>query len=165
MILEVAYPNAIRCGMTKHEFFHSTMKDVNIRIRDYQEKEENRVKELEYVAWMNGLYIRAAVASAFSKKAQYPENPLEQNKVEDLSQHSIKDFGMSELTTKGISSRFQAMGSAMGFAQDKMADMSIRLTELTADMASFYNVEQKDVAEDLESIFTGQTRPLSLIAA
>lgn len=85
MILEVAYPNAIRCGMTKHEFFHSTMKDVNIRIRDHQEKEENRVKELEYVAWMNGLYIRAAVASAFSKKAQYPENPLEQKViVEDM---------------------------------------------------------------------------------
>lgn len=80
--------------------------------------------------------------------------------VEDMSKTSITDFGMSELTVKQVSSRFQAMGTAMGFAQGKMADMSIELTKLTADMASFYNMEQADVAEDLESIFTGQTRPL-----
>lgn len=80
--------------------------------------------------------------------------------VEDMSKTSITDFGMSELTVKDVSSRFQAMGTAMGFAQGKMADMSIELTKLTADMASFYNVEQKDVAQDLESVFTGQTRPL-----
>lgn len=80
--------------------------------------------------------------------------------VDKMSESSIVDFGMSELTVKKISSRFQAMGTAMGFAQGRMADMSIELTKLAADMASFYNVEQADVAEDLESIFTGQTRPL-----
>ena len=80
--------------------------------------------------------------------------------LEDMASTSIQDFGMSELTTKQVASRFQAMGSAMGFAQGHMAEMSIELTKLTADMASFYNVEQKDVAEDLASIFTGQTRPL-----
>lgn len=82
------------------------------------------------------------------------------DKVEDLASTSIKDFGMSELTAKQISSRFQAMGMAMGFAQDRMSDMSIQLTELAADMASFYNVEQSEVAESLSAIFTGQTRPL-----
>ena len=80
--------------------------------------------------------------------------------VEDMAKTSITDFGMSELTVKQISSRFQAMGSAMGFAQGKMADMSISITKLAADMASFYNVEQKDVAKDLESVFTGETRPM-----
>lgn len=82
------------------------------------------------------------------------------NLVEKMSNTSITDFGMSELTAKEVSSRFQAMGTAMGFTQGKMADMSVELTKLTADMASFYNVEQEDVAQDLESIFTGQTRPL-----
>lgn len=80
--------------------------------------------------------------------------------VDKASQSSIADFGMSELTLKQIASRFQAMGTAMGFTQGKMADMSLSLTELAADMASFYNVEQEDVARDLESIFTGETRPL-----
>lgn len=102
-------------------------------------------------------------------------------KVEDFAKTSIEQFGMSELSLKQYASRFQAMGSAMGIssssignansflnkqtngyvgASNSMADMSLNLTKLTADMASFYNVEQKVVAEDLEAIFTGQTRPL-----
>lgn len=84
--------------------------------------------------------------------------------VNDFAANSIQKFGMSELSVKQFASRFQAMGVAMGFSQGKMADMSINLTKLTADMASFYDVAQSDVAEDLESIFTGQTRPLTLAA-
>lgn len=80
--------------------------------------------------------------------------------VEDMSNTSITEFGMSELTVKQISSRYQAMGVAMGFARSEMAEMSVELTKLAADMASFYNVEQSDVADALSSIFTGQTRPL-----
>ena len=82
------------------------------------------------------------------------------DKIEQFADTSIVDYGMSELTAKQIASRFQAMGGAIGFAQGQMADMSIELTKLAADMASFYNVEQSAVAEDLEAIFTGQTRPL-----
>lgn len=82
------------------------------------------------------------------------------DKIEDLSKTSIKDFGMSELTAKQIASRFQAMGIAMGFGQEKMSDMSINLTKLAADMASFYNVEQEAVATSLQSVFTGETEPL-----
>lgn len=102
-------------------------------------------------------------------------------KVEEFAKTSIQQFGMSELSLKQYASRFQAMGSAMGIsgssigsandflskqtkgyvgASNSMADMSLNLTKLTADMASFYNVEQAVVAEDLEAIFTGQTRPL-----
>ncbi len=81
-------------------------------------------------------------------------------KVEDLASVSIQDFGMSELTAKQIASRFQAMGVAMGFSQTKMSDMSIELTKLAADMASFYNVAQEDVARSLQSIFTGESEPL-----
>ena len=82
------------------------------------------------------------------------------SKIEDLSSTSIEDFGMSELTVKQISSRFQAMGTAMGFPQKQMSDMSVELTKLAADMSSFYNVEQSEVARSLQSVFTGETEPL-----
>ena len=103
------------------------------------------------------------------------------SKVEDFTKNSIEQFGMSELSVKKYASTFQAMGSAMGIdtaligtankflnkqtdgyvgLSNSMADVSLNLTKLTADMASFYNVEQKDVADDLASIFTGSTRPL-----
>lgn len=106
-------------------------------------------------------------------------------KVEELVSTSIQQLGMSELTAKQVSSRFQAMGSAMGISggavkkassqigtlregynstAESMADMSLNLTRLSADMASFYNVEVSEVAEDLNAVFTGQTRPLMLAA-
>lgn len=86
------------------------------------------------------------------------------DRLEQFADTSIVDYGMSELTAKKIASRYQAMGGAIGFAQGEMADMSIELTKLAADMASFYNVEQEAVAEDLAAIFTGQTRPLMIAA-
>ena len=82
------------------------------------------------------------------------------SKMEDLANVSITELGMSKLTAKEIGSRFQAMGTAIGFTQGKMADMSVSLTKLAGDMASFYNVEQKDIAKSLQSIFTGETEPM-----
>ena len=82
------------------------------------------------------------------------------DKIEDLAKISVPEFGMSELTAKQIAGRFQAMGVAIGYSQGKMSDMSVELTKLAADMASFYNVEQADVAKSLESVFTGTTEPL-----
>lgn len=80
--------------------------------------------------------------------------------IQDFSKTSIQDFGMSELTAKQVASRFQAMGVAMGFSQKNMANMSLELTKLTADMASFYDMSQTDVARNLQAIFTGETEPL-----
>ena len=94
-------------------------------------------------------------------------------------------FGMNELTTKEIASRFQAMGKTLGItnaqmketqktvnglpdsynnASESVADMSLNLTKLAADMGSFYNKEASEVAQGLQAVFTGQTRPLMLAA-
>lgn len=81
-------------------------------------------------------------------------------KIEDLASVSITELGMSELTAKELGSRFQAIGTAMGFSTEKMSDMSVELTRLTGDMASFYNVEQEDMGKALQSIFTGETEPM-----
>mgnify|MGYP002711882968 CR=1 FL=1 len=107
------------------------------------------------------------------------------SKVDEFTKTSIQDFGMSELTVKQISSRFQALGTSVGISSqqvadgtavtnkalmsqantlykttDSMADMSINLTKLAGDMASFYDVDQADVAKSLQSIFTGTIAPL-----
>lgn len=107
------------------------------------------------------------------------------SKVDDFTKTSIQDFGMSELTVKQISSRFQALGTSIGISSeqvangtavankalmsqnntlykttDSMADMSLNLTRLAGDMASFYDVDQADVAKSLQSIFSGTIAPL-----
>lgn len=103
------------------------------------------------------------------------------NKMEDFAKTAVETVGMSELTAKKIGSRFQSMGVNMAIPQSliqqtgeyvnkatkgygdvatSMADVSVNLTRLAGDMASFYNLEYTDVAEDLEAVFTGMTRPL-----
>lgn len=84
--------------------------------------------------------------------------------MNEFADSALKNYGMSELMAKQIASRFQAMGVAMGFAQGHMTEMSIELTKLAGDMASFYNVSQDQIATALQSIFTGETEPLMLAA-
>lgn len=104
-----------------------------------------------------------------------------QYKLNDFTKTSIKDYGLSELSAKKFASRYQAMGMAMGITNDmvkqasgnmesmgrssdlsetSLADMSITLTKLTGDLASFYDQDQAEVAEKLNSVFTGMARPL-----
>lgn len=80
--------------------------------------------------------------------------------INNFAQTSIEKFGMSELSAKQFASRFQAMGTALDIPQGKMAKMSIRLTELAGDMASFYDVSQEDIAKSLQSVFSGTTAPM-----
>ena len=120
--------------------------------------------------------VQNVVAHTFGDQAEL---------MDEFADRSIKDYGMAELAAKQFASRFQAMGTAMGItaqqignandfiakkidttAEDykelgsSMADLSIDLTKLTADYASFFNLDYEDVADDMASIFTGQTRPL-----
>lgn len=67
---------------------------------------------------------------------------------------------MSELSAKQTAGRFQAMGLAMGAPVKDMSDMSIQLTALSADLASFYNISQEESSRKLWSIFTGETEPM-----
>lgn len=84
---------------------------------------------------------------------------MKQN-IEDFAETSIENFGMSELSAKKTASTYMAIAKAMDINSDKASDMSINLTGLTGDMASFYNVTQ-DVADTaLKSIFTGETETL-----
>lgn len=83
-----------------------------------------------------------------------------ENLINDFSKTCIEKFGMSELSAKQFASRFQAMGTALDIPQGQMAKMSIRLTKLAGDMASFYDVSQEDIAKSLQSVFSGTTAPM-----
>ncbi len=81
-------------------------------------------------------------------------------KMEAFAANSIKQFGISQLAAKQTGSSFMAMASGMGIAQESASDMAIALTGLSADMASFYNVEQEVAQTALASVFTGETETL-----
>lgn len=103
------------------------------------------------------------------------------DKVEEQAKSAIYTLGMSELSFKKYASTYQSMGLAMGItakqvgdannflakstdgyvqASDDMADVSLNLTKLAGDIASFYDKSQADVAEDLQAVYTGMVVPL-----
>lgn len=82
------------------------------------------------------------------------------NKVEQFAQTSIQTMGISELSAKQTASTYMAMGNSMGIAQQNSAEMALQITQLSADMASFYNVTQDMAATALKSIWTGETEAL-----
>lgn len=81
-------------------------------------------------------------------------------KMEEFANAAVDNFGISKLTAKQTGSTFMAMASGMNLATDYASDLAIQLTALSADMASFYNVEQSVASTALKSIFTGETETL-----
>lgn len=82
------------------------------------------------------------------------------NEVEAFAKTAIQSFGMSELTAKQTASTFMAMANGMGLALKDGKNMSLQLTALAGDMASFYNVRQDVAQTALNSVFTGETESL-----
>lgn len=75
--------NAIMCGMTEHQFRHSTLSEINLRLKKFKEEKEYRQKEIEYHSWLTGAYVQKAIGSCLSKKIKYPENPLEEKVISE----------------------------------------------------------------------------------
>lgn len=82
------------------------------------------------------------------------------NEVNAFAETAIEKLGMSALTAKQFASTFMAMSNGMGIAAQSGKNMSLQLTRLAADMASFYNVSQDVAFTALKSIFTGETETL-----
>ena len=82
------------------------------------------------------------------------------DEVEAFANTAVRSYGMSALTAKQMASTFMAMSNGMGIAQEAGKNMSLQLTALAGDMASFYNVEQNIAQTALNSVFTGETESL-----
>lgn len=76
------------------------------------------------------------------------------------SKNMIEQFGLSELSAKRYASTLGAMMKSSGLTGVQMKNMSKDLTELTADMASFYNLDTDAAFEKIRSGISGETEPL-----
>ena len=80
--------------------------------------------------------------------------------IDVFAKNAMTQFGLSELAAKKTASTFMAMSNGMGIARDAGKLMSMQLTALSGDMASFYNVSQDVANTALNSVFTGETESL-----
>ena len=77
---------------------------------------------------------------------------------------SLRDtLGLNAYTLRKNAGTMNVMLQSMGIGEKKAYDMSIALTELSEDMASFYNLNPQDMYAKLQSGMTGQSMPLKQI--
>lgn len=81
-------------------------------------------------------------------------------KVNEFSKNAAVSAGLSETMAKRYVGTFGAMSKSFGFAENEAYQMSTALTQLSGDVASFYNITQDEAYTKLKSVFTGETETL-----
>lgn len=82
------------------------------------------------------------------------------DKVNDFAKAAMNSAGLSETMAKQYVGTFGAMAKSFGFTEQQAYGMSTQLTQLTGDVASFYNLSQDLAYTKLKSVFTGETETL-----
>lgn len=82
------------------------------------------------------------------------------DKVNEFAKNAMTSAGLSETMAKQYVGTFGAMSKSFGFSESQAYDMSTALTQLTGDVASFYNISQDLAYIKLKSVFTGETETL-----
>ena len=80
--------------------------------------------------------------------------------IDQWAKTQAASFGLSEKAAKDYTGAYGTMAKQFGVSLDRATKMSIELTKLTGDVASFYNTTDKITSTKLKSIFTGETETL-----
>ena len=80
--------------------------------------------------------------------------------IEDFAKSAAEAFGLSELAAKQYTGTMGAMLKSSGLATSAAQEMSIALSGLAGDIASFYNLDTDLAFEKIRSGISGETEPL-----
>jgi hypothetical protein len=80
--------------------------------------------------------------------------------VEAWSKTLASSFGLSQREALTTASSFGALFAPVGLTGDAAAEISKQLTELGADLASFYNTDVQSALDALRSGLVGESEPL-----
>ncbi|HBH3691509.1 TPA: hypothetical protein KSK43_000991 [Clostridioides difficile] len=80
--------------------------------------------------------------------------------INDFAKTSITQMGMSETAAKRYTGTMGAMLKSSGLSTKQAADMSKTITQLSADMSSFYNLDSEEAFTKIRSGISGEIEPL-----
>lgn len=131
---------------------------------------QSRFRKLEsalsFAAITAGFYKMGKSAIDAASRLQEVQNVVDvafggaTEEVDRFAKNAINQFGLSEYAAKNMASTFMAIGSSMGINEKAARTMSIQLSGLAADLASFYNTSVEDAYAALQSVYTGMVRPM-----
>ena len=84
-------------------------------------------------------------------------------RVNEWARTTLNAFGLNELSAKKMAGTMGAMLKSSGLAGSEVENMSMKLTELAGDMASFYNLEGQEAFDKLRAGISGETEPLKAL--
>lgn len=80
--------------------------------------------------------------------------------VDAWAKNTLDAFGLNELSAKQFVGTMGAMLESSGMTGEAVEGMSMSLTELAGDMASFYNLDAEEAFGKIRSGISGETEPL-----
>jgi len=124
----------------------------------------NRVFAGAGAGFLGGLGFKSAISAASDLSEQMSKNQQvfgeSAREVEAWSRTTAQAFGISQRQALATASSFGALFAPMGLVGDKAAEQSRALTELGADLASFYNTDVQDALDAIRSGVVGESEPL-----
>lgn len=121
---------------------------------------------------IGGLGIAYAVQSQIQQAIAYASDLTEVQNVVDVSfgnsakivdewaKTTLTAYGINELSAKQYAGTMGAMLKSSGVAGEAVTDMSMRIAELSGDMASFYNLRAEEAFYKIRAGISGETEPL-----
>lgn len=73
---------------------------------------------------------------------------------------TLNAYGLNELSAKKYAGTMGAMLKSSGLTGDAVAEMAMKITELSGDMASFYNLSSEESFSKIRAGISGETEPL-----
>ena len=149
-----------------------SLSNLSTQFADMGQKMQNMGEKLTAIGTKMTAAITVPLAAAGAAMVKFASDTEEsRNKVEvvfgsmaesvkQFASEALNAYGIAEGTALQMTSTFGAMASSMGLTSSQAADMSMSLTGLAADMASFYNVSTEVAQTSLQGVFTGETEAL-----
>ncbi len=83
--------------------------------------------------------------------------------IDSFSVKAGKNFGLSELQAKNFNGTLGAMMKTSGITGKTLSKMTMNITGLTGDIASFRNMSPEETFEKLKSIVNGSSEPVEAL--
>lgn len=175
--LNIGDTDAIRAKLQRATQALGEMEDEQEQFRKKVKESSNEVSGLaSKIATAVGAFIGLnAIKNTLSSAIQYSSDLSESQNVVDVSfgesaqqindwsQNTLNAFGLNELSAKRFAGTMGAMLKSSGLAGDEVTEMSMRITELAGDMASFYNLDGQEAFDKLRAGISGETEPLKAL--
>lgn len=125
-------------------------------------------------AIIGGVYAAAKAVGGFATSAVDAASTMEelQSKVNAIfgpeagadiaawSETASKAFGQSQISAQNAASTFAVFGKGAGLAGDDLVGFSTELTELSSDLASFYDASPEDAITAIGAALRGESEPI-----